>query len=105
MFDEPESFESELEADPIPDPLPVTKDLSTIDVRKVVRPASTSAMPVRGPRPPIRKKFSSGRVVMWSACRDGEEAGELIPLPGSRPRGAMTYVRFFLSFLTPVSRN
>ena len=48
-----------------------------------------------GFRPPVRKKYSSGDVVMWSSCRDGENAGEVQAIGEVVSRGAMTYVSVF----------
>jgi hypothetical protein len=60
-------------------------------------PNPTFQSQTTGFRPPYRKKYSSGDVIMWSSCRDGESSGEIeaIGPDGNRDgvsRGAMTHV-------------
>lgn len=43
-----------------------------------------------GHRPAVRRKYSSGNVVMWASCRDGEASGEVYVWREQKNRGAMT---------------
>jgi len=76
------------------EPIPEEEDSQTIEMAGdplTGRPAPPSVIRTTGFRPPIRKKYSSGDVVMWSSCRDGEDSGEVKLIGDNRSRGAMTH--------------
>jgi hypothetical protein len=80
---------SGLTYDPTPIPMP------GMEQTQLLRPSNSNPVydgSTTNPRPPVQRKYSSGNVVMWSACRDNEKCGEVRLFATGQVRGGMTHV-------------